>query len=123
MPPKIDAALYYDGACPFCRRYADFVKLRQTIDLRLLDARTHKEALRALKPLDINEGMILCTDGDCCQGEEAIVWLDGHLRRGSVSSWLHHRFTHSGRLRKPLYGAIKKLRHRLLKLLKKPVTI
>jgi predicted DCC family thiol-disulfide oxidoreductase YuxK len=35
--------LYYDGDCPFCKKYAIFVDMRKKFDIQLINAREAKE--------------------------------------------------------------------------------
>lgn len=74
------AALIYDGECPFCARYADFVAIKKRLpDLDLINAREQpdhdlvREALAAGLVLD--EGMVLFVDGKMLHGAEALAAL------------------------------------------------
>ena len=57
----MEATLLYDGECPICSRYARYVRLKDTIKLRLVNAREGgrevEEAIRRGYSLD--EGMLL----------------------------------------------------------------
>jgi len=57
----MEATLLYDGECPFCSRYARYARLKDTIKLRLVNAREGgrevEEATRRGYSLD--EGMLL----------------------------------------------------------------
>lgn len=73
------AALLYDGECPFCSRYADWVRLRQRYDIQMLDARQQLDRVRELaaRGYDINRGMILLVEDRIYHGAEAILMLRG----------------------------------------------
>jgi predicted DCC family thiol-disulfide oxidoreductase YuxK len=73
------ATLLYDGECPFCSRYADWVRLRQRYDIELLDARGQLERVRELagRGYDINRGMILLLEDRVYHGADAILVLRG----------------------------------------------
>ena len=34
--------LFYDEECPFCKNYTNFLKLKKSFDLKLIDARKNK---------------------------------------------------------------------------------
>lgn len=74
--------LYYDGECPFCRRYADYVRLRRKFNLTLKNAREEMEAIAAFRAqgFEINNGMILVLEGKIYQGAEALAVLENTLR-------------------------------------------
>lgn len=60
--------LIYDGECPVCSRYAEFVKLKRSLpDLQLLDARENRdhEAVQTV----IAAGYVL---------DEGMAFVDGH---------------------------------------------
>lgn len=67
--------LVYDGECPLCSNYAQFLKLKQTVkELTLIDARQGGpvvEEVRSL-PHDLNEGMVAVVDGRYYIGHEAL---------------------------------------------------
>ena len=71
--------LYYDQECPFCRAYANYVKIKQTHNLILVDVRDNKQTIKELqkKGLDINDGFIIEVDNNkFYQGSEAILFLN-----------------------------------------------
>ena len=67
--------LVYDGECPLCSNYAQFLKLKQSVnELTLIDARQGGpvvEEIRAL-PHDLNDGMVAVVDGRYYIGHEAL---------------------------------------------------
>ncbi len=100
--------LYYDGECPFCARYADYVRLRESIDLNLVNAREAPEAIAAFraKGIDIDKGVILLLEGQTYHGAEAIDALEralqpGRFRRIFLRPWLLRL----------IYPTLKALRH------------
>ncbi|MCH9814814.1 MAG: DCC1-like thiol-disulfide oxidoreductase family protein [Epsilonproteobacteria bacterium] len=120
MKPK--ATLYYDGECPFCRYYSNFVDLRKEIDITLKNARENLHDLKAFKHCNIHEGMIIVDAfGACYQGVEALHWIDNHLEDKSTSITLHHLFISNRSIASYLYKAIRLLRVLLLKMMGKKV--
>lgn len=76
---KID--IYYDKECPFCKKYAKIVSLKQKHSIDILNAREHLHKLKEFKSLgfDINEGLIIQIkdlDNKILQGSDAVVFLD-----------------------------------------------
>jgi predicted DCC family thiol-disulfide oxidoreductase YuxK len=66
--------IVYDGDCPFCSSYVALLRLRETYDVRLVDAR--KDPVFAARyGLDLNEGMIVDLDGTVHHGARAISLL------------------------------------------------
>ena len=67
--------LIYDGECPLCSNYAQFLKLKQSVkELTLIDARQGGpivEEVRSL-PHDLNDGMVAVVDGRYYVGHEAL---------------------------------------------------
>lgn len=90
MPPAEDTDyLLYDGECPVCSAYVALARLRQLHpELKVLDARTEPDLVARLrgKGYEINEGMVLCLDGDIRFGAEATRMI-ALLGRTSPSRW------------------------------------
>jgi predicted DCC family thiol-disulfide oxidoreductase YuxK len=80
--------LYYDGDCPICSRYRDYVAVRPGLDLR--DAREYVDEMLRLRDegFDINAGMILVTPDRTLQGADVIVELDRRAGRRATPAWL-----------------------------------
>ena len=66
--------IVYDGDCPFCRNYVGLLKLRESYDVHLVDAR-REPAFAARYGLDLNEGMIADLDGKVYHGARAVALL------------------------------------------------
>ena len=58
------AALVYDGACPFCSRYASMIRLRQDFGLVLINARDDHPLIDEIKSrgFRLDDGMVLNID-------------------------------------------------------------
>ena len=70
-----DIWLLYDGDCPFCKSYARLVRLRDALgELRLINARDPSSELDAARQLGyrIDDGMVLCIDGEYFHGDDCI---------------------------------------------------
>lgn len=69
------ATIYYDGHCPFCTRYTEFVRLREAVGpVRLVDLRSDPAAREALQAegYDLDEGMVLELEGTLFHGADAL---------------------------------------------------
>ncbi|MCW8822164.1 MAG: DUF393 domain-containing protein [Sulfurovum sp.] len=108
---KQKLTLYYDLECPFCNRYARFVKLNDCYDLQLKDAREyHAEILSLCKDMDINDGIIVFAEGKCLQGIDALSYLDISMEKKGLLSRLHGIWNIKKSVSHPLYAFIKVLR-------------
>lgn len=108
---KQKLTLYYDQECPFCKKYAAFLTLKEHYDLELKNAREYpSEIISLCKEMDINEGLIVSVGGKCLQGIDALRYLDSAITKKGLLSKLHGIWN----LKKPvgqfLYGCIKGLR-------------
>ncbi|XOB63531.1 DCC1-like thiol-disulfide oxidoreductase family protein [Campylobacterota bacterium DY0563] len=71
--------LYYDKECPFCKYYANYIKLKQNHNLILINARDSKKTIDEFTKhgYDINDGFIIRVDGKkLYQGSDAIIYLN-----------------------------------------------
>jgi hypothetical protein len=88
----VKATIYYDGACPFCTRYARYQRLQRNLDeLLLIDLRTaprEKERLQGLG-FDLDKGMVVDLDGVLHGGDEAVHRLALLSSGGGVLGWLN----------------------------------
>lgn len=70
--------LLYDGECPFCSRYVQLVRLRETVGpLRLVNARERDEWYQRARSLGLNvdQGMVLFHGNRVYHGAECIRLL------------------------------------------------
>lgn len=67
--------LLYDGDCPFCSAYVQYVRLQQTIGpVTLADAREHAELVAEVRRhgYEVDTGMVLKLDGRYYHGADCI---------------------------------------------------
>jgi predicted DCC family thiol-disulfide oxidoreductase YuxK len=70
-----EALIIYDGACPFCSRYARLVRLRETVGpVALIDARSDDPRVRRYwrEGYDLDTGMLFAYGGKVYYGSEAV---------------------------------------------------
>jgi predicted DCC family thiol-disulfide oxidoreductase YuxK len=71
--------LFYDKECPFCKFYANYIKLKESHNLILVNAREDKQSIEELSKLgfNINDGFIIRVDvNKIYQGSDAIIFLN-----------------------------------------------
>ena len=67
--------IVYDGDCPFCRRYVNYLRLKDAIGVvEMINAREHpnQAAEYKKKGYDLDEGMVAELDGKIYHGDEAV---------------------------------------------------
>jgi predicted DCC family thiol-disulfide oxidoreductase YuxK len=78
MTPQTDdptAWIVYDGQCPFCSRYVQLLRLRESLGaVRLIDAREGGQIVEELQRagVDLDEGMVLKLDDRLYHGHDCI---------------------------------------------------
>jgi len=108
---KQKLTVYYDKQCPFCKKYAAFLRLKEHYDLELRDAREYLSEIHALcKDININDGIIVSTEGKCLQGIDALSYLDTAIKKGGVLSRIHGIWNVQKPFRGLLYSTIKVFR-------------
>lgn len=68
-------ALYYDGDCPFCSKYADILRLQSCYELKIYNAREESSWQTCKKNIKLDDGVIFIVNGSCFQGVEALDML------------------------------------------------
>ena len=122
-PRAAGLTLIYDGACPFCSRYVQLLRLRRSVgEVRLVDARQAQSEVRRLAELgfSLDDGMVLLIGDAIYSGADAMTRLallstgsDGFNR---FNQWL---FRSSSRSRL-LYPWLRAGRNSALRLLGRP---
>lgn len=71
---KKEAWLVYDGDCPVCQNYVKFFRVRDNVNLHLIDARVNFTLRNEIdaRGWDIDEGMVLKVGDELYYGSEAI---------------------------------------------------
>ena len=74
MRPQDTAKIIYDGDCPLCRSYTRHLRLKNTVDVLLINAREDSSTLntKELEHIDIDQGMVLILNGNIYSGEECV---------------------------------------------------
>lgn len=121
--PTAPAVLVYDGACPFCTRFATMVRLRAVVGaVELVDARAGGPLVERLRAdgIDLDEGNVFSYGGRDYVGPEAmraIATLTGlGGAAGRLVAWM---IATPGRARL-LYPPLRGLRNLMLRLKGEP---
>ena len=70
-----ETTVIYDGDCPFCKTYVQFMRFRETVGkVDLLDARNQPELVQAFKSkgYDLNNGMVFIMNQKIHYGDDAV---------------------------------------------------
>lgn len=90
---KQKITLYYDKQCPFCSKYANFLKLKENFEITLKDARENLSEISLIcENLDINDGFIVVYKNDCFQGAKALAFLNSAVDKDTLLGKLHFFF-------------------------------
>ncbi len=71
---KDEIIVYYDGECPFCQNYSEYLYLKNNYSFQILDARQYPEKMKEFYQMgyDINTGMILSYNNQLFVGRKAV---------------------------------------------------
>lgn len=111
--------LFYDKQCPFCKSYANYIKLNQNHELILLDARENLNDMEIFRKngFHINDGFIIRIDDfKLYQGADAIIFLNKIANKNVY--FPNNRF-----FKDFVYPAIKLIRKLLLTIMGKDLDI
>lgn len=121
--PAAGLTLIYDGACPFCSRYVQLLRLRRSVgEVRLVDAREDTAEVQRLTGLgfSLDDGMVLLIGDAIYSGADAMNRLallstdsDGFNR---LNQWLFRSRSRS----RLLYPWLRAGRNSALRLLGRP---
>lgn len=102
MKQKI--TLYYDKQCPFCSKYANFLKLKENFEITLKDARENLDEIALVcGNLNINDGFIVLYKNDCFQGAKALAFLNSAIDKTTLLGKLHFFFCYDNLFSNFLY--------------------
>jgi predicted DCC family thiol-disulfide oxidoreductase YuxK len=114
------AWLIYDGECPFCRFYARYLKVRDSLgDLQLVNAREAVEIVDELRlaHIDLDEGMVLKIGNRTYVGAECIHILALLCSRSTIFNRANALIFRSATLSRLLYPVLRAGRNMSLLLL------
>ena len=121
---KQKLTLYYDKQCPFCSKYANFLKLKENFEITLKDARENQSEISLVcENLNINDGFIVIYENNCFQGEKALEFLNSAVDKTTFLGKLHFFFAYDNIFSKFLYKILFVLRKVILFILRKDSNI
>ena len=101
---KQKLTLYYDKQCPFCSKYANFLKLKENFEITLKDARENQFEISLIcGNLNINDGFIVIYKNDCFQGSKALAFLNSAVDKTTLLGKLHFFFRYDNLFSNLLY--------------------
>ena len=112
--------IVYDGQCPFCSRYVQLVRLRETLgQVQLVDARKGGPQVAEVRQagLDLDEGMVLKLDGRLYHGADCINMLALLSTPSSGFNRLNAALFRSRTASRLLYPVLRTGRNAVLRLL------
>ena len=122
MNTQEDILLVYDGECPACNNYCQFVRIKESVGtLKLVDARQNCEVLDEVTQLgfDVDKGMLLKTGDQWFYGSDAIHVLALMSTRSGCFNRFNFWLFKSRNISGILYPILRACRNLLLKLLGK----
>jgi predicted DCC family thiol-disulfide oxidoreductase YuxK len=114
-----DAWLIYDGDCPFCSRYVQYMRVREAVNLRLVNAREGGPRVDEIRRagLDLDGGMVLKLGDRFYHGADCIHVLALLATPSDVFNRLNAAIFRSERLSRLLYPVLRAGRNTVLWLL------
>lgn len=112
--------IVYDGQCPFCSRYVQLVRLRETLGpVQLIDARKGGPQVDKVRQagLDLDEGMVLKLNGRLYHGADCINMLALLSTPSSGFNRLNAALFRSRTASRLLYPVLRAGRNAVLRLL------
>ena len=121
--PETENLLIYDGQCPFCCRFVQWLRLRESVGkVHLIDARQGGPWVEAVwaRGMDLDQGMAFRLDRQWYHGAEALEVLA--LLSGPVGGFNRlNRWLFGGRARaRRWYPLLRGLRRLVLRVLGRP---
>jgi predicted DCC family thiol-disulfide oxidoreductase YuxK len=117
--PMSEAWLVYDGECPFCSRYVQYVRVREHVKLHLVNARDGGPLVDEMRAqgLDLDEGMVLKMGGRYYHGADCIHVLATLSTPSSAFNRINARIFSSPTLSRSIYPVLRAGRNGVLALL------
>lgn len=110
VQPSSSVLIIYDGDCTFCNAYTQLLRLQQSVGVvELLSARSDDARVQyyAQRGYDLNEGMLVVTQGQVVAGAAAMHWLSHHLSGNGIFDTLHRLVFNHAWLARLLYPVLK----------------
>jgi predicted DCC family thiol-disulfide oxidoreductase YuxK len=120
MSASRELVIVYDGDCPFCSRYVELVKIRETVgSVRLVNARSGTAEVVALQRAgyDLNDGMIARYEGRIYHGADCVNLLARLGTRSGTFNRINGAIFSSPALSRLLYPILRRCRALTLKVL------
>jgi predicted DCC family thiol-disulfide oxidoreductase YuxK len=116
--------IVYDGLCPFCTRYVQFCRIRETVsEVKLIDARSGGDAVKdiASRGLALDDGMVVKWRGKYYFGSDALHILAILGPANSILMRANKAIFSRPRLARTIYPALVWCRRLTLRVLGRPL--
>ena len=116
---NVPVQIVYDGECPFCTAYVRLLRLRESYDVELVDARSGHPVVAEIESqgLDLDEGMVVKMHGRLHHGADGVNRLAAMgAKAGPLRAFWNWVFKDSTRARL-LYPPLRAGRNLALRLL------
>ncbi|WP_136661328.1 DCC1-like thiol-disulfide oxidoreductase family protein [Nitratireductor sp. XY-223] len=123
-PPAGQATLIYDGDCPFCSRFSDYIRLKKAVgNLVLIDARQGGSAVddAVARGFDLNEGMVLIVGDNFYHGADCLNRLALMSSRSDLFNRVNYILFRSPLVSRVSYPMLRAGRNLVLRLLGRPM--
>jgi len=114
-----EAYLVYDGDCPFCSAYVRYVRVRENVQLRLINARDGGDLVDEIVEagFDLDQGMVLKIGGRFYHGADCVHVLASLSSASNAFNRINARIFRSPVLAAALYPVLRSGRRVALALL------
>lgn len=119
-----ETTVIYDGDCPFCKTYVQFMRFRETVGkVDLLDARNQPELVLAFKSkgYDLNNGMVFIMNQKIHYGDDAVFAMSLLSTSVGIFNRLNGFIFSKPILAKSIYPVLVVGRKLVLKILRKTI--
>jgi predicted DCC family thiol-disulfide oxidoreductase YuxK len=108
LAQREDIYILYDGECPFCTRYVQWVRLKDRLTVHLVNAREESALRDEATALghDLDRGMIVKYGGSLYHGDAAMMLLSALTTPSDMFNRLMVRLFRSKRRAKVVYPAL-----------------
>lgn len=112
--------IIYDGQCPFCQNYVQFMALRNAVNnISLIDARSENPLIADVvaRGYDLDEGMVAIFEDRIYYGSDALVLISSLSSHQTILQRIFSKLMQNPILAKKIYPYMKYGRNLSLKIL------
>jgi predicted DCC family thiol-disulfide oxidoreductase YuxK len=112
--------IFYDGQCPFCKNFVEFLALKEEYTIKLFNLRDHPKIVSYFGKMsyDVDEGMIVTVNKQIYFADEA-VHIIGIMSKKNFLGKVYRSLFSNQKIAELIYPALKMGRRIVLTLLGK----